>query len=154
MGIFNWGKEVKEVGEGIGTAAESLRFAFTGDLPPEEKVKIQGIFYKLKELQNKVQMGAINLASIDAKSSSRFQSWWRPAIGWVAGLSLATYFLPQHIMAAYVWTAHILTLTNAEIIANGFPDYPITSGAIMELVIALLGMGVIRTVDKLNGTAK
>jgi len=153
MGWFGFGKEVESAGNGVSNVVESIRFALTGDMPPEERVKMQELLVKMQELQTKVQTGVIELANIDAKSSSRFQSWWRPLIGWVGGISLAMYFIPQYTMGAYVWLDVINSMSHEELV-KGLPAYPVKADAVLELVFALLGMGVIRSVDKRLGTAK
>ena len=154
MGLFDWGKSVESAGSGVSNVIESLRFGLTGDMPPEEKVKIKELIVRLEELNNKVKTGIVELANIDAKSSSKFQSWWRPLIGWVCGISLAMYFIPQYAMGAYVWLDIINSMTHTEVVEHGLPGYPVKADAVLELVFALLGMGIIRSVDKKLGTAK
>lgn len=153
---MSWfGKEtVEAVGGAVTGTIESINYALSGDLPPDVRVKLEEIKLKMQELDTGLKSKMLEIVAIDAKSNSKFQSWWRPALGWVGVVSLALFFLPQHIMAAYIWTATLLTMTHAEIMAKGFPAYPITSDAILELVFALLGMGIIRQIDKMAGTAK
>ena len=97
------------------------------------------------ELQTKVQDGqmAINLA--DAKSGNWFQAGWRPAVGWVCAFGLAwqwvlmpfTVFFVQLVAWATGWTPFDLTIL------------PRLNGEeIMGLLSALLGLGVLRSVDK------
>jgi len=155
MGFFGLGgDDVKKAGDGLSSVIESTRFALTGDMPPEERVRLEELLVKLKEIDARVKEGVIQLANVDAKSSSRFQSGWRPMIGWVTGVSLAMYFIPQYAMGAYVWVSMINDMTHAEILAHGLPAYPVSSDAVMELVLAMLGMGAIRSADKFLGTAK
>jgi len=154
MGIFDWGKSVESAGNGLSNVIESTRFALTGDMPPEERVKLQELLVRLEELRTKVKTGVIGLANVDAQSKSFFQYGWRPWIGWVCGTSLAMYFLPQYAMGAYVWIDTIQAMTHTEIIKHGLPDYPVRADAVLELVVALIGMGTLRTIDKKLGTAK
>lgn len=154
MSFFNWGKTAEGIGNGVSNTVESIRFALTGDLPPEERIKLEELLVRMKELDTKVKTGVIELANVDAKSSSKFQSWWRPLIGWVCGLSLAMYFMPQYAMGAYVWLDVINSMTHTEIVKHGLPSYPVDADAVLELVLAMLGMGVIRTAEKFGGVAK
>jgi len=86
----------------------------------------------------------INLA--EAQSSSLFVSGWRPGIGWVGVLALASYYIPQHLMAAFLWTKLAWA-------AQTLPPYPISmDDTLMQLVVGLLGLGAMRTVEKVMGT--
>ena len=150
MGIFNWGKAGKVaegIGTGISTASEGIRYLLSGDLPPETRVK-------LIEIQATMQKSVTDLASIDAKSSSGFQAWWRPGLGWVCVISLSFYFIPQYVAGAYFWIDIIKDMSHEEILKSGLPAYPVKADAILELVLALLGMGTLRTIERFGGVGK
>jgi len=83
-------------------------------------------------------MAQIELNKIEASHRSRFVAGWRPFMGWVGGVGLANMFLINP------WIQWITG-------QNG-PNLP--EGVIMELVFALLGLGTLRTMEKIKGKTK
>lgn len=131
------GKGVGEVLNGVGDASIKLRAAFTGDLPPDIEVK-------LRELENQISLAQNDLNKIDAQSGSLFKGGWRPFIGWVCGLSIATYFIPKHLLAAYFWVSICLATGKLE-------SYPIGMTELLELTFAILGLAGFRSFEKSKG---
>lgn len=80
--------------------------------------------------------------AVEAANSSVFVSGWRPFIGWVCGGALAYQ---------YVATPILMWITASIGIALAQP--PKLDGTLWELVFALLGMGGLRTYEKLKGVA-
>ena len=89
------------------------------------------------EAQNKV-----NLA--EAQHKSVFVAGWRPFIGWVCGIGLAWSFVLQPI-AAWLFAVFMPE--------SGTPPQ-IYTDALYQLVLAMLGMGGLRTFEKLKGVAR
>lgn len=118
---------------------------FTSD---EERLQAQAVLRKLDQHPAELQ-AAIN--KIEASHRSLLVAGWRPAIGWVCALSLASYFIPQYLAAAYVWTTLVMSMTD---LSQGLPPFPATSSGLFELTLALLGMGTIRMAEKLAGKAR
>jgi hypothetical protein len=104
-----------------------------------------------KSEQEKQQLAAavmmiqsqLDINKVEAAHPSLFVSGWRPAIGWVCGagcawnwvlLPVAKIILP---MAGYVVAVSPADLTE-----------------MMPLLFGLLGLGGLRTVEKLNGKAR
>lgn len=86
--------------------------------------------------------GQLDVNKIEAASASVFVSGWRPFVGWVCGSGLAI----QYIVAPMVtWLA---TLAGHPVV---FPN--LDMGTLITLLGGLLGMGALRTVEKLNGVA-
>ena len=80
---------------------------------------------------------------IDAQSGRFWQSGWRPGIGWLCGAIFAyAYLLYPLIM--WVWIYNGLDPVNA--------PPPISAGEIMPVLMGMLGLGGIRSFDKLKGT--
>ena len=78
-----------------------------------------------------------------AKHRSVFVAGWRPAIGWVAALGLAYQFLVLPFAG----------LINAYLeLPTALPN--LESDQLMTLVLALLGLGGMRTFEKYKGAAK
>lgn len=83
---------------------------------------------------------AVNLA--EAQSGNTFQSGWRPFVGWVCGCGLAMQFLIGPIAT---WIAKL----------RGYPiDFPsLDLGTLMTLLFGMLGLGAMRTKEKMEGVA-
>ncbi len=78
----------------------------------------------------------------DARSGNPFQYGWRPAVGWicVVGLSLEFLIFPMVNMGrGFAGVAPIASTLDAS--------------GLMGLLLALLGMGTLRTVERLKGKA-
>ena len=88
------------------------------------------------------------ITKLEAASGSKFIGGWRPFIGWVCGVSLGMYYIPQFAMASYIWAK--MCLDGGVLLA-----YPATnSGDLNSLVMAMLGMGALRGIDKVMNKSK
>lgn len=87
--------------------------------------------------------GQLQVNSVEAASPATFVSGWRPFVGWVCGIGLASQFL---IAPLATWGASLL----------GHPiAYPaLDLGTLMTLLLGMLGLGAARTVEKIQGVAK
>lgn len=89
-----------------------------------------------------VVQGQIDINKEEAKSPSVFVSGWRPFIGWVCGAACAWNWIGLKIalfVAAYL--GHDLKLQPADI------------SEMMPVLLGMLGLGGLRTVEKLNDKA-
>ncbi len=90
------------------------------------------------DLQIALSQAGINAE--EAKSPSLLVSGWRPAIGWVCGAGLAYAYL---IYPLLVWWAAAYR--------PAFVPPALVVDHLMELVTAMLGLGGLRTYEKLKG---
>jgi hypothetical protein len=126
------GSTVKDVSEGLGGLATSLRSALTGELPPKVRGEIEKVIVATESLAMKTQG---ELTKIEAQSKSLFISGWRPSIGWICSIGLAFHFI---IFPFLEWATPL--------------DAPeIEAGALISLVLALLGIGGMRSYEKSKG---
>jgi hypothetical protein len=79
---------------------------------------------------------------IEAGHQSIFVSGWRPYIGWACGMAITWAFLLAPMLT---W---LLPLTG---VATVVP--PLQTEFLLELVFAMLGLGGLRTFEKLKGVA-
>lgn len=97
----------------------------------------------LQELQLAAQ-GDANQAEInkvEAASSSLFVSGWRPFMGWVCGMAFAYHFVLQPLLA------FILANTGHKV------DLPVFDmGTLSTVLMGMLGLGGLRTIEKVRGT--
>ena len=125
----------------------------------EEVRKLEEMRQKgdLAELNAHVQLmlGQININVEEAKHKSIFVAGWRPAVGWVGVISLFFMYVPKAIVMTgfWVWQAY-LTLNPVEgVILPELPVFPdLGTGDIIGLLLAILGVGSMRSYDKKNGT--
>jgi hypothetical protein len=142
MGVLNvlgLGQAATPPIEALGKTLDGL---FTSD---DERLTHAEVMERLRQTPQSWQAQA-NL--VDANSPWWFQRGWRPSYGWVGSISLFFYFVPQYVIASYLWT--VMCLAQHKII-----DFPISATPILELTGLLLGVyGTQRMVEKLNGVAK
>lgn len=137
--------------EALGKAADSL---FTSD---EERLQAQK---EIEEIAQRPYLKQILVNLTEASHRSIFVAGWRPAVGWVCALSLATYYLPKNIMAAAVWIVQCYqvlsyALTHDAILDLVLPAYPITlENTLLELLLGMLGIAGLRTLEKFGGKAR
>ena len=128
--LFKGGETVKGVAEGVGGLAKDITSIVTGKLDPEKQAEFDLSMNKMQAEINK----------LDAQSQHGFQRNWRPFIGWVSGLGLTYHFLFMPIF--YDLFQKYLK----------FSLQPIDGATLTSLVVALLGLGTMRTLEKANGT--
>jgi hypothetical protein len=79
---------------------------------------------------------------IEAGHASIFVSGWRPYIGWVCGMAIAWAFLVAPMLS---WLLPVMGVVAV------VP--PLQTEFLLELVFAMLGLGGLRTFEKLKGVA-
>jgi hypothetical protein len=130
-----------DVVDGIKAVGDGLDKVFTSD---HERLTHAEIMERIKQQPAAMQ---VEINKIEAGHRSVFVAGWRPYIGWVAGTSLAIYFIPQYALASIMWV-------KVSWAAQEIAEYPVSPDAIMELVLAMLGMATLRTYEKVKGAAK
>ena len=85
----------------------------------------------------------------EAAHKSIFVAGWRPFIGWVCGFGIAWQFLFNPIAN---WVLLLIMAYNPDIIIPPLPILDI--GELISLVMAMLGMGGLRTFEKLRGVSR
>jgi hypothetical protein len=108
----------------------------------EAKAKAEALKAELaKELE--YTLGQIDINKIEAASSSLFVAGWRPAVGWFGALGYGYQFL-------------LRPLGNGLAVALGMPAiFPgIETEALSALLFGLLGLGSLRTAEKIKGVAR
>ena len=113
----------------VGTIVDNL-FTSKDEKLTHEEIRIR--------LAQQPDMAQIELNKIEAGHRNVFVAGWRPFMGWVGGFGLANMFLINPWIQWLTGTAG--------------PNLP--EGVIMELVFALLGLGTLRTIEKIQGKAK
>jgi hypothetical protein len=78
----------------------------------------------------------------EAKSTSVFVSGWRPYVGWICGSAFALHYL-------------MLPVANFIMVAEGYKEVVLAFDmqTLMTLLMGLLGLGGMRTYEKVQGVA-
>lgn len=145
MGIVDLKADPKGLLEGIGSLAKSIRTAITGKEPidankaAELAMKVQDLELKTMEAQNTLMLGQMEINKVEAQSTKPFVSGWRPFVGWVCGASLAYSAIVQPLLS---WIVMVCGYKGS---------FPILDTTLtMQTLFGILGLGVMRSVDKSN----
>lgn len=93
------------------------------------------------ELERGRQQTEINKA--EAQSVDRFVAGWRPFIGWVCGSALAWHYIGRPVAD---W---VLMLAG-----NTTPIPAVDIGDLIVILLGMLGLGGLRTAEKVKGVAR
>ncbi len=113
---------------------------------PAEQARVQMELMKLqqegafKELDADLQLklAQVELNKVEAGHNGMFKGGWRPAVGWVCAAGLVYEFLLRTIMP---WALTVAGVPDV-------PAMPSLDGVLMELLFAMLGLGLYRSYEK------
>lgn len=89
-----------------------------------------------------VVQGQLNVNKVEAANPSVFVAGWRPAIGWVCGAACAWNWIGLPVVKVGLAVAgYQLSLSPADITE------------MLPILMGMLGLGGLRTVEKINGVA-
>ena len=129
------GQAAQGIGAGIADVVKSLYTTDGETLDKQTALKRLEMTPLLNQL-------AINLA--EASNRSVWVAGWRPFIGWVCGTALLYNFVLRDLI---VWA-----------FAAWAPTMPLPPtldlGSLMTILLGLLGLGGLRTVEKVKGVSK
>lgn len=91
---------------------------------------------------NEANAQQVEINKLEAQNPNIFVSGWRPFVGWVCGVGVAWAFVLQPIAT---W---VVSLYRTDFIA---PTLPVD--VLLSLLLGLLGLGGLRTMEKLQGVA-
>ena len=100
---------------------------------PDAKIKAEADL-RTALLQLDIVQAGVN--ANEAQSTNLFVSGWRPAIGWIGAAGLAYHFILNPLLVGLGWTS-----------------LPRLDNMLFELIFAMLGMGGLRTYEKIKGVA-
>lgn len=86
--------------------------------------------------------GQLAVNQVEAANANIFVSGWRPFIGWVCGSGLAFQFLAAPLLT---W--------GAELFGKMVAVPTLDMGTLLTLLLGMLGLGSMRTMEKLQGKA-
>ena len=111
---------------------------------PEAKQKALA---DLLEVAQKGDLAQLEVNKAEASSGNWFASSWRPLIGWIGGLSLAWHYLAKPMLLAFASYMD-------EKLVTAILSSPGIDENMWALILSMLGMGGLRTYEKMKGVAK
>lgn len=99
---------------------------------------------EFKELDAQLQqsLAQADTNKVEAASADPFTSRWRPFIGWVCGCGLGVQFL---VGPLFTWISGL--------VGHPTPFPQLDMGTLLTLLAGMLGLGSLRTVEKVKGVA-
>lgn len=86
--------------------------------------------------------GQLNINAAEASNPSMFVSGWRPFIGWVCGTA-----------CAWNWIGLPIAKFVAVYFGHSFDFSPANLSEMMPVLLGMLGLGGLRTIEKINNVA-
>ena len=132
MSVLSWFKAGEQLASPIDAIGNAVDKIFTSD---EERMQAQAVIDKIR-----LQPSILNLElnKVEAQHRSVFVAGWRPAVGWVCVIGIGFAFVGNPLLTRFIGGAPV--------------EVPLDM--IMELVLAMLGMGALRTIEKIQGKTK
>ena len=113
-----------------------------GAVLPDPAAKAAAMTQLIGEL-GKLDQGQLEVNKAEAGHRSIFVAGWRPMIGWVCAFAVAYQYI---ILPFASWGAAVFALP--------MPPLPGLDDNLWELTMGLLGMGALRSFEKIKGVAK
>ena len=145
---------------GVGTFAKDLREAITGKaiIDPNKQAEIlmnaaaiEAAAVKMAADFDKSQMeGQAAIAKLEAQSTDKYVTRWRPTIGWICGLGLFYTFLLKPLLPFIFACGALMTGRDVASVPI-LPDVPM--GDLIVLLGGMLGLGAMRSVEKIKGAS-
>jgi hypothetical protein len=86
--------------------------------------------------------GQLEVNKAEASNPSLFVSGWRPAIGWICGLA-----------CGWNWIGLPIAKVGLELAGHPISVSPADIGEMMPILLGMLGLGGLRTAEKINRVA-
>ncbi len=110
---------------------------------PNQAAEAKFQLFKMQQSGELAQITAqLEVNKTEAQHHSVFVAGWRPSIGWVCSFALAYQYLFRPIISSLFI-----------IIGHPLPEMPALDANLWELVFGMLGLGTLRTFEKMKGIA-
>tara|TARA_R110000823_G_scaffold177441_1_gene310005 strand:- start:178 stop:582 length:405 start_codon:yes stop_codon:yes gene_type:complete len=118
-----------------------------GRFLPEDKEKRaaaeRDIRAKLTDSLAQVDLAQLGINKVEAAHRSMFVAGWRPFIGWTCGVALMyTYVLQPILVFGLAQAGYLVELPKMDL------------GELMPVLMGILGLGGLRSWEKVKGVAK
>jgi hypothetical protein len=134
-------------GDVVRAVGDSLNKVFPSDVDKMEKklelVKAERDFdLGVAQVLQKSDEAQAQIDTEEIRTGSVFMAGWRPAIGWIGVLALAYQFVLYPFL---LWANSV-----GHFVAT--PPPPLDAGVLFSMVTGMLGIGAMRSFDKMQGT--
>lgn len=120
---------------GLGEVADFASNIVNKIWPDASQAQKDALAFQLAQMQSQTDTN-----KAEASNQSIFVAGWRPFIGWVCGAGLAFAFIVSPLATwACMLAGHPVK----------FPDLDLST--LMTLLFGMLGLGAMRTTEKING---
>ena len=124
-------------GSGLKEIANLVDDVFTSD---EERIQAK---ITLEKISANLKIKQMEVNKSEAGHRSLFIAGWRPALGWISALSIGYVYLFQPFIVMYLRiTGNDIELPNLDL------------SQLMPLVLGMLGLGGLRSMEKIRGITK
>lgn len=120
-------------------------FTRLADLIPDplEKAKMQAeLEGQLLDYASKSDLAQLAVNNTEAANANIFVSGWRPFIGWVCGVAFGYQFFLQPLLLFFMAA-----------FGHNFPVPTFDMGSLSTVLMAMLGLGGMRTIEKMKGAS-
>lgn len=93
----------------------------------------------LNDQDFQIAIEQIKINAVEAQSDNIFKSGWRPSVGWICSIAFALHFV---ILPLFNW---FLMLCGKQPLI-----VPFQMDTLLTVLLGLLGMGTLRTVEKMK----
>ena len=127
----------KMVGSGVIEGAKGIAGIVDQFMETPDEKRAAGIVNR--KLQQRPDELQVEINKVEAGHKTLFVAGWRPAVGWICALALAWGWIVAPILQFF------------------YPDYKMPAievGEAISLIMAMLGMGALRTYEKRSGLTK
>ena len=122
---------------GLGAVSDLVNTAINKIWPDKTEAEKQQLAAAVMVVQ-----GQMDINKVEAANPSVFVSGWRPMIGWVCGAACAWNWIGLPIAKLVLdFSGHPIQLSPADI------------SEMMPILMGMLGLGGLRTLEKINGVA-
>ena len=104
------------------------------------KAKLQ---HELNTELHKANMAQLEVNKVEAAHKNMFVAGWRPFVGWCCASALAYHFILQPILV------FVLSLSGYQV---ALPEFDMSS--LMTVLLGMLGLGGLRTFEKIKDKTK
>lgn len=133
--LLGGGKGIAEPVTAVGNILDKL-FTSKDEKLTHEEVRMR--------LMMQPDVAQVELNKLEAQHRSTFVAGWRPFIGWVCGIALAYNFILRDIVS---WIIRVYWPST-----EAPPELAMTH--LMTVLMGVLGLGGMRTYEKLKGVSK
>lgn len=111
----------------------------------KDRLEAENLGYKMA---HEISLGQIEIAKLEAQHQDKFVSRGRPFVIWVCGASFAYSMIVKDLLN---WIVAVIALFTG----HQLPALPSVDNSVMfDTLLALLGLGTLRTYEKYKRVAK